>query len=75
MLQDKVRKLENELTGQSKGQIETITQTLDMTKRLNAAERERDELRSRVAALQEYNDHNSEIIEQKVRIQCGAGRA
>ena len=65
-LNEKVRSLENELTGTYKEYKVSSTQILELTKKLNDIEYERQQLQSQLAALKEYNEHNAEIINQKV---------
>ena len=65
-LNEKIRKLENELNGTYKDQQATTMQVLDLTKRLKDVEIEKKELENKLAAANEYNKENAEIIIQKV---------
>ncbi len=65
-LNEKVRKLESELSGTYKEQQASTMQVLELTKKANDAELARKDLESKLQAAQDYNNQNATILAQKV---------
>jgi len=65
-LTEKIRTLESELTGTYKEHKESTMQILELTRSLKESEMQRKSLENQVQAMKEYNDHNANIISQKV---------
>jgi hypothetical protein len=65
-LNEKVRKLESELTGTYKDQQASTKQVLELTQKLTTVELEKKELETRLSASQTLINENAENIMEKV---------